>query len=555
MAYSDYLPEWTDLWSQSDMSPIKFFELAYKAGRIDWSTYQSEMQSGGWEPDWTLLMVGAEYHVSDYATKDPAAQQQAADAAAAAGGYTPMWTPSGIQYTRTTGEPVPTIESRLTVWFKAAFNEALVSLWEWTLQQVKSLVDAVITTIAPLATQAWESASGKLNQWGIQLYNEVQKLAGEPRALKPEDAGPLAIKLYLSAMTAGMGAHGVSILTELLHPLKSMGLHQTAAMIGDFGQFGRISAAIMSPLVNGVLGKAMQYSMNAAYRPTVPFESLLIEMRSKREIDKKQFAEAMAYQGFSDKWLDAIERWQWKDPRMFEILRIADVGMEQGKAPSEEQWWFEKYGVTGDKLKDWWLWRKFMRAGYEDVDIPVMVRLVHRREVAFALTYVRTAIRRNYRWGYLSDEDLEKWMDRLSLPEQAKEWIFWAGELDRDYFYKQDLQKYYVTAYQKDVLDEDELMVSLISMGMPARDVALTVRFEKLKKKPKPSADVPAEVKRPLAKIQTTYIQLYREQFKQGLIDSKQYYRSLVAVEIDPELARITVDLDSTKLAPESAEA
>ena len=192
-----------------------------------------------------------------------------------------------------------------------------------------------------------------------------------------------------------------------------------------------------------------------------------------------------------------------------------------------------------------------MRAGYEDCDIPVMVRFIHRREVSFALTYVRTAIRRNYRWGYLSDEELDKWMDRLQLPEQAKEWIFWAGELDREYFYRQDLQSYYVTAYRNDVINDDELLVGLLAMNLPAREASLLVRTERIRKRPKAQANVPKEQAAPLAKIQSAYISLYREQFKKGYIEESQYLQSLLAIGLDRDLADVTVQLDATKKAPE----
>jgi len=218
--------------------------------------------------------------------------------------------------------------------------------------------------------------------------------------------------------------------------------------------------------------------------------------------------------------------------------------------PESEREWFKKFGLAGVSDKDWWLQRKFMRAGYEDVDIPVMIRFIHRREVAFALTYVRTAIRRNYRWGYLTDDELEQWIDRLQLPEQAKKWIKDAGDLDREYFYRQDLQRFYVTAYRNDVLDDDELMVSLIAMGLPARETEIIVRTEKVKKKPKPALPVAAPLKKPLSEVQKKYITLYRDQFRKNLITTDQYTAALLAIGLSAELAEVSVALEETRKAP-----
>jgi len=528
MVYTDYLPEWEALWAKADMDPERFFALAVEAGRLTIEDYEREAASAGFEPNLAQFLVGKTLEI-------PALEDHAKLLEVIEGYETP---------------PPDSVASTLTLYFRSAFREAIASLWQWSLEQLKALIDKVVETVTPVLQNAWDAAKGKMEEWALELYKQLDRICEEHAPIKPEDAGPLAAKLYLLAMTAGMGAHGISIVTELLHPLKSLGIHQTAAMVGDFAQFGRIGSAISGPLISGVLQKVIQYAANNKFRPTIPNDRLLVELRSKREIDKGTFDKAMAYSGFNQDWIDAIERWQWKDPRMFEIVRLADVGLEQGSPPAAELEDLARMGITGDRLKDWWLYRKFMRAGYEDVDLPVMVDFIHRREVAFAMTYVRTAIRRNYRWGYLSDEQLDTWLSRLKLPEQAKEWIRWAGDLDRDYFYKQDLVAYYKQAYRNDLIDDDELMVNLVAMGMPTKDVTLTVETEKAMKKPAPSAPVPAPAKKPTAQIQSKYIQLYREQYRRGLIDEGWYLTNLKALGLDPDLAQATVSLEVTKALP-----
>jgi hypothetical protein len=435
-------------------------------------------------------------------------------------------------------------------WFRVAYREVLVSLWRFMIDKLKELIDLVVGYLKPILQDAWEMAKAKLSEEGRKVFDGLMRIYEGHSNITPEDAPALAGKMYLFAMAAGTAAHGVSTAFELLHPLKRLGLHQTAAMIGDFAGFSRISGATIGPLVSRVLGTAMTYAVQNRYRPRIPDERLLIEFRSKREIDKAEFDKAMGYQGYSKAWTDVIERWQWKDPRMFEIIRLADVGLEQGPPPSSEMPWLRRFGVTGKRLKDWWLYRKFMRAGYEDVDLDVMVNFIHRREVAFALTYVRTAIRRNYRWGYLSDEELDSWMGRLNLPEQAKQWIRWAGDLDREYFYRQDLVGYYKAAFRNDVIDDDELLVSLLSMGLPPREASITVRTEKVKRQPKVRAAREKASEKAASDIQKKYVTLYLEQFRKGLIHEGRLLEALLAIGIRDELAEVTVQLESAKKAP-----
>jgi hypothetical protein len=510
MPVEDYLPEWEAIWEEVDHKPFDFFAALLDRDLIDQELYTHE-----------VLLIFEEMAPEEIVEPEvfEVAREKIGDA----------------------------LFERSRGYFAAAFHEVLVSLWQWMLEKMKDLIDLVVGKIRPVLQEAWDIAKARLEEAGRVVYDGAMKLFEGHSPITPEDAPVLALKLYTLAWGAGMTAHGISVATELLHPLKQVGLNQAAALVGDFAGFGRITGATMGTLVNRVLGRAMTYAVQNQYRPVIPDERLLIELRSKREIDKPTFDKAMGYEGFSKDWIDVIERWQWKDPRMFELMRVADIGIEQGPPPSGEMWWFQKFGVTGEKLKDWWLYRKLMRAGYEDIDLPVLIRTIHRREISFAMTYVRTAIRRNYRWGYLTDEELTRWIDRLMLPEQAKEWILWAGQLDRDYFHGQNLIRYYKLAYRNDIIDEDELMVSLLAMGQPARETMMTVRTERVRKSPKVRMPVAPAAKKAKTELQKKSITLYITQYRKDLITSEKLLESLLAIGLSAELAEISVDIEAAK--------
>lgn len=505
-----YFPELEWLWEEVDHNPVQFFVEARDRGFIDRETFEAEIND--------IIRPPEEIPIEEaYSEKE--LRIMVGDA----------------------------LFEKQKGYFATAFKEVLVSLWRWTIERLRDLIELVVGVLKPALQQAWDLAKSKFEDVGRTVYDGAFKLFEGHSPIRPEDAPALAVKLYLFAMGAGMAAHGAATVTELLHPLKRVGLHQTAALIGDFAGFGRITGATIGPLVNRVLGQAMTYAVQDRYRPMIPRESLLIELRSKREIDKPTFDKAMGYQGFDKDWIDVIERWQWKDPRMFELMRVADIGIDQGPPPASEMWWFTKFGVTGDKLKDWWLYRKLMRAGYEDVDLPVLVRTIHRREISFAMTYVRTAIRRNYRYGYLDDKGLDEWIDKLGLPDEARVWIRWAGQLDIEYFYRRDLVTYYKLAYRNDVIGDDELIVSLTAMGLPARNVMMIVRTERVRKAPKISRPVEKAVTKATSDIQKKTIALYLEQFRKDLISAEQLLESLLAIGLDPEMAEISVDLELAK--------
>lgn len=510
MPVEDYLPERQAVWDEVDHNPVMFFIELRDRGDIDQESFQFELN---------LLVPGFEYAPLEETLLEQEQRREIGDA----------------------------IFEKNKGYFATAVKEVLVSLWQWTIEKLKALIDLVVGALKPVLQQAWELAKSKFEDVGRSLYDGAFKIFEGHAPIKPEDAPAMALKLYLFAMGMGMAAHGAATATELLHPLKTVGLHQTAAILSDFGGFGRICGATMGPLVNRVLGQAMTYAVQDRYRPVIPRESLLIELRSKREIDKPAFDKAMGYQGFNKEWIDVIERWQWKDPRMFELMRVADIGIDQGPPPAEEMWWFNKFGITGEKLKDWWLYRKLMRAGYEDVDLDVLVRTIHRREISFAMTYVRTAIRRNYRYGYLDEKGLGEWIDKLGLPSQAKKWIIWSGDLDRTYFYQRDLEMYYKMAYRNDLIGDDELTVSLLAMGLPSNNVMMIVRTERVRKAPKVSQPVVKAAAKAASDIQKKTITLYIEQYRKDLITHEQLLESLLAIGLAPDLAEVSVDLELAK--------
>lgn len=576
MPVEDYLPEWEGLWEEVGHSEWLFFSRALERGWLTEADYNREMGFYGVDVPPQLETVTFDYERQDlsyYRRRYPDRWEADKDepyyfvAKLYDEGLIPPEELEGLyedakilmaarEAVARGEEPLPVgalkaepvrLETKLGGYFADAFKSALQAMWQWILEQIKALIDLVVSVVREPLETAWEGLKGQISKTALDLYNELTKAFGGHSPITPAEAPALAVRLYTNALIAGTSAQAIAGVIEIVHPLKNLGVAQLAALVGDFGDFRGLASNVIGPLYRNVLGRLMTYHFQNVHRPMIPDERLLIEFRSKREIDKKQFDEAMGYQGFSPEWTDIIERWQWKDPRMFEIIRLADVGLEQGPAPAAEMPWLKRFGVTGKRLKDWWLYRKFMRAGYEDVDLDVMVNFIHRREVAFALTYVRTAIRRNYRWGYLDDKELETWIDRLNLPEQAKEWIFWAGELDREYFYKQDLVAYYKTAFRQDVLDDDELLVSLVSMGLPAREANIIVRTEKVKKTPKPSRQRKKEREKATLDLQKKYVTLYTQQYRKDLITSEQLRHSLLAIDLSPDLAEVTVAIESAK--------
>lgn len=488
MSVEAYLPEWQGTWDAAGHDPKIFFAALLTSNLIDRSTYNMEL---------TLLGI----------TPPPAEEE--------------VLPPIPIGEVTVRKELMQVIADYL----RTAYHETLVSLWQWMIEKLKSLIELVVGTLTPVLQQAWDSAKAKFEDVARTVYNGVLKVFEGHSPITPEDAPALAIKLYLFAMGMGMTAHGISAGMELLQPLKNMGLHATAAMVGDFGQFGRLSGAIMGPLVNKVLGQCMTYAMQGRYRPLQPDDKLLQIMAVKPDITMDEFRQGMAYVGYSDKWINAIAKTMYHEPRYFELKM-----MSEDEAASED-----------------WLFTKSRRAGFNPDDSRIMVS-----------SYLKTATRTQrldlykqgfymYKEGYINKADFNKILDELEIRSEAKSFCIKAAELAYLTDYIKDMLSYYTDSYLKDLIGEDELLVSLVGLGITSERAWLLTAKAKVRKTPKPSKPVAKATEAAIAKMQSEYITLYVTQYRKDLIDEGELLESLLSIDLEPELAEVTVAIEAAK--------
>jgi len=512
MPVEDYLPEWNDLWERCDDNPMLFFHLALKDGRIDQELYDHEM---------SMLLV-----YEKMKPLPPEYEELLHEQAKAA-----VW-----------NEPAG--------WFSTAWREFLKAFWGW----IKDNIGEAFVIVKDIVTAAfdayWPPVKDAIEAVGLKVFDFTMKGILDAGEITPEKAPAMAARAYTMALGAGITAHAMSVGFEMTHILKSLGFHQMTAIIAQLGAFGPLTGATLGQVYYSALRQPMSYAVNKVTRSKLPDDKLAIEFRSKREISYPEFEDLMGYHGYTDRWIRRIESWQWKDPRMLEIMRMAEDPIIVTPPPANLEDELRTMGITGERRKDWWLWRKFMRAGYEDCDIPNMIMAIHRKGIHNALTYFKTALRRNYRWGFATENDLREGMRDMGLTEEYIGWTKRAGALDREYFLKQDLIRQYELAYRNDVMSGRDFEVALTLLGLPPKTVTTMAVTEKIRKHPRVTHDVDPESERAMAKIQTKYTALYIEQYRKNIIDEAELLESLMAIGVLPELAEVTVDLEATKRLP-----
>ena len=452
-------------------------------------------------------------------------------------------------------------------WIKATFWPWITELWEWLIEKVKPLFDRSKARII----ETWPSARGFLSgllkdiwayilksvafireryigpavdaiqqalswlwekfTWIIsRAYEEVWDLAKGFAPVTPERSVQLAGLMFASAVGLGSLAHGIALSVEAIPNLKYMGVHYLSAFSARMGGFGAISTATMGVIAAVSLRTPFTYYVNSLLRPTIPDARMLIEFRAKREITLPQFRSYMKYHGYADQWIDKTDSWLWKDPRLFEILYLTDVTV-----PTED-----------------WLKRKFERAGYEDVDVKYMVRTAQMRTTKSPRTYVMTALRRNYRHGFLTEHELTEGIEALEVAPDAIDWIKRAGELDNIYEVNSDLVTAYRTAYRNDLITEEDCAASLAALGLPPDRVDATVYLEWVRKTPSALKAERKEVEAQWREVQKKYTSVYIESFRRGLITEDQLAGYLIAIGIRDKVAKMTARHEAIKLLPKT---
>lgn len=486
-----YLPEWEDLWEEVHHNEIDFFIEARNRGLIDDETFELEINK--------LMPPVVEVPEPHLATREELRALVGEAAFEANRGY-----------------------------FATAFYDVLKSLWSWFIEKLKDLVDLVVSVTRSAWKTVWNNVDGVTQTTSSLLFSGLQMPFEGHSPIKPEDAWTIASNLYTFALKSGVAAHATALGAEMVHPVKHVGLGSIPAMIGEFAGFSRVSSASLGVLMSRVLAQAMTYNVQYKYRPLQPDPFLLQIMAVKPDITNEQFRRGMAYQGYSEEWIDAIQTTMYHEPRYFELKM-----MSEDEAATDE-----------------WLRLKSRRAGFTEEDTDVMVR-----------SYVKQAARTQrqdfykntfymYKEGYVTREKFEQMLDELELRPEAKTFGARSAELAYLIDYIKDMISYYVDSFLKDVIDDDELLVSLVSLGLvPERAWLLTART-KLRKMPRPRYPVATAAKKVTTKVQTKYIQLYREQFRKGLIDRDRYLESLLSVGLTADLAEVSVQLEEAKMTP-----
>lgn len=405
-----------------------------------------------------------------------------------------------------------------------------LAIWFWEL--IKGAFFFVKDEIAPAVAEATSGALGYLKDSFTNLmglaYRELEQAASSFVPMTPERAPKLAAIMFGSAVGFGALAHGIALGVEAIPNIKYMGVHYLSAFAARMGGFGTIAAATMGVLAAVSLRRPMTYYMMSLLRPTQPAAADLMMMAVKPDISATTFRRGMAYEGYSDFWIDAFQKTMYHEPRYFELSMMA-----------------EDESATAA-----WLFIKARRSGYTEADSKIFVKSIGKKASRTQrMDFYKQAFNL-FKEGYIPRETFKGYCEQLEMRPEAQEFAISGANLAYQFDLWKDITSAHRTAFRRDLITEEELSANLTAMGLAPERVDAIVYSEWVKKTPSSTKAARKEIAKEWAAVQKKYTTLYIEAFRRGLIVESDLVTYLIAMDVKEEVAKATARYEAIKKIP-----
>ena len=406
------------------------------------------------------------------------------------------------------------------------FKDYIPYCIQWWWEQIKDVgrwvSETAVSTIVREAKGAWVQVEEHFKNYTQMAYSAAASHLQRFSPMTPEKAPMAGLGLLGIAIAFGMGAHTLSTVTELVHPLKSMGVHYLAGFMSQMGSFGTIASSTMGIIVAYSLRRPMGYYVNSLMRPTQPKVGDLMMMAVKPDISIETFRKGMTYEGYPEEWIDAFQRTMYNEPRHFEL---GFMGEDQ----------------TADAP---WLYTKARRAGYCPEDAEVFTRGLIAKIIRTRKEELYRHAFNSYKEGYLTKDQFMAYLDALAMRPEAKYYAVVSADLAYRFDYIGDMVRLFTDTYMADLMDDDDLRVAISSLGIEERKASLIFNKARIRKIPKVMREEKKEAQKAIREMQKKYQDLYRTLYRAGRITTLHYEGYLIALGMTPEMAELIVALE-----------
>jgi hypothetical protein len=402
------------------------------------------------------------------------------------------------------------------------------SLFAKLIRMLWALVPAGIAIFLNESTEARdkmiEFTQGLLKRYTDQLLPKSE--VTPDRAL--EEAGRMLAVAIKTGVEAQAFASSLEVITQGTAP----GIGQFAGIIATFAGFGPIAGKIYGDTIGASIGRPLGYDINDKTRTKRPNEGQLIEGATERKISLEEMRTELHFQGYNDRWVDFIQQYMWRDPRLREIVLLASDS-----------------SVTQADVSHW-----LREAGYDDNDVDRMEEIVMDQAMRTQRQTYLNEVMTSYREGLATETELDGAFDILKMQPQARDLLrITANRMLRREIVDEHRHAL-ETQFAQQLITLSEFRLSLEALGYSGEKVdgivarVLSSLQGRLVREEK--ADVEAEVRR----VQSVVLQSLRQQFQFGEINAVTLLLLLQQAGFSEAFAREITSLEVIKSRGELGE-
>lgn len=302
----------------------------------------------------------------------------------------------------------------------------------------------------------------------------------------PEGAIDSAIGVLGILGVSGLGIGVMTVLGELVHPLKEMGLGQLSAFIYDMAGYKVIASALVGAFIGATIRIPLGYELNALFRPYIPEPKLADDMYFEGNISEEEWYRIYGYHGWKQHHAEAWFKTMDREPSTYDLIRIAD----------------------STEIDETWSYGQLAESNYRPTEIEHLLEAIRRRPVMDEIKMFRSELIRAYASGDLSKGELVGGLaETFHKPAETAILLKLADLLYRKELIKK-LIAIHIAAYHKDQETESELRDNVMGLLKDPDRVNAIVTLERLKKLKLPK-DPEVEARR--GKFSSTVVSLYED--------------------------------------------
>jgi len=357
------------------------------------------------------------------------------------------------------------------------------------------------------------------------IARSVMNLVTSKIPVTPESGYANGIVAFGMAASFGIAAHSICTAAELIHPIKTMGFNYIAAYLVDIANFGPIAKAGWGQYIDYAIKIPTSYAIRRELRPIIPDSREVAEMTIKGEVSSGDYRRALSYNGFADGWINAIEKIMYRELTVREMSTI-----------------MEDTNITPA-----WVYKKMRLRGYDEVDAEKLASGMFDKYLKTYNNDYKSKLMDLYGAGYIREEMFDAFVEPLNLRPEAVAIMKKSSDLKFIHDYIKESIIMYLDQFDKDVIDQDDLEISLSALGLESKRLKLLMNRAINKKAGKVAAAENAQIKTLIRTKQNLIIKQYQQAFEQGYIDEAELNNYLLQAGLDPSIVNIIVNIETGK--------